>query len=50
MLTQEIHERKRRLVQACEAANEHAEVRIVEREFDMFDDAIAEPWHDAATR
>lgn len=49
-LAQKLRDRESRLVRSCDAANQSAAVRTVEREFDAIEDAIAEPWHDSATR
>jgi len=43
-------EREKRLILACEIANQDPEVREIEREFDALTDAMPEPWEDAAAR
>ena len=43
-LSLKLAERKRRLVQACEAANLDSEVAQIEDEFSALPDEVAEPW------
>jgi hypothetical protein len=41
---------EKRLILACEIANQDPELREIEREFDALTDAVPEPWEDAAAR
>jgi hypothetical protein len=43
-------DREKRLILACEIANQDPEVREIEQEFDALTDAMPEPWEDAAAR
>jgi hypothetical protein len=43
-LAQRLEDRDRQLVAACEIANRDPEVTSIEREFDLLNDPIAEPW------
>jgi hypothetical protein len=43
-------EREKRLIRACEIANEDPELREIEKEFDALRDEIVEPWEDIPTR
>ena len=48
-----LHERKERMVQACEVANNSSDVLAIEREWDSLiekSDLIAEPWNIAPPR
>jgi hypothetical protein len=38
---------EKRLIQACEIANQDPELREIELEFDALTDAMPEPWQDA---
>jgi hypothetical protein len=53
-LADKLAERERRLIQACEIANQDPQVREIEFEFDRLTDAIGddmqEPWKDAQAR
>ncbi len=49
-IARKLAERDKRLIHACEVANQDPEVREIEREFDSMTDEIAEPWDDAAKR
>jgi hypothetical protein len=49
-IADKLAEREKRLIRACEIANEDADVREIEREFDNLGDAMPEPWHDAQAR
>jgi len=50
MSTLKPDEREKRLIHACEIANQDPEAREIEREFDGLRDEIPEPWEDALTR
>ena len=47
-LEQDPAEREKRLIRACEIANQDPELREIEKEFDSLTDAILEPWENAA--
>ena len=47
-IADKLAEREKRLIQACEIANQDPEVREIEREFDALSDAMSEPWEHAA--
>jgi len=47
-IAEKLAEREKRLILACEIANQDPEVREIEREFDALTDAMPEPWEDAA--
>ena len=49
-IAEKLAERDRRLIQACEIANQDPEVREIEREFDALTDAMPEPWENAPAR
>ncbi|MGA2881333.1 MAG: hypothetical protein ABSG13_20480 [Bryobacteraceae bacterium] len=53
-LADRLAEREKRLIQACEIANQDPQVREIELEFDRLTDAIGdampEPWKDAQAR
>ncbi|MGB6946422.1 MAG: hypothetical protein WBE37_28760 [Bryobacteraceae bacterium] len=49
-IADKLAERERRLIQACEIANQDADVREIERDFDRLSDAMPEPWEDAQAR
>jgi metal-responsive CopG/Arc/MetJ family transcriptional regulator len=49
-IADKLAEREKRLISACEIANEDSEVREIEREFDALTDAMPEPWEDAPAR
>lgn len=46
-IAEKLAEREKRLIQACEIANQDPEVREIEREFDALGDAMSEPWEHA---
>jgi metal-responsive CopG/Arc/MetJ family transcriptional regulator len=43
-LAEKLGERERRLIRACEIANQDPEVRTIEEQLDSLRDDIAEPW------
>lgn len=49
-LTQKLSERKRRLIRACQAANQEREVQAIEKEFDAISEEAIGSWTDAPTR
>jgi hypothetical protein len=49
-IAEKLHEREKRLIQACEIANQDPEVREIELEFDALGDTMPEPWEDAPSR
>jgi hypothetical protein len=49
-LADKLAERERRLIQACEIANQDPQVREIELDFDALTDAMPEPWKDAPAR
>jgi metal-responsive CopG/Arc/MetJ family transcriptional regulator len=49
-IAEKLAERERRLIRACEIANQDSELREIEQEFDALTDGIAEPWEDAPAR
>ena len=49
-IADKLAERERRLIQACEIANQDPELRQIEQEFDALPDGIPEPWEDAPAR
>jgi hypothetical protein len=49
-IAEKLAEREKRLILACEIANQDPEVREIEREFDALTDAMPEPWEDAPAR
>ncbi|HTB19083.1 MAG TPA: hypothetical protein VK708_13260 [Bryobacteraceae bacterium] len=49
-IAEKMAERDKRLIQACEIANQDSQVREIELEFDALTDAMPEPWEDAAAR
>ncbi len=49
-IADKLAEREKRLILACEIANQDPELREIEKEFDAFTDAMPEPWEDAAAR
>jgi hypothetical protein len=46
-LADKLAEREKRLIQACEIANQDPQVREIELEIDALTDAMPEPWEDA---
>jgi hypothetical protein len=49
-IAEKLAEREKRLILACEIANQDPELREIEREFDALTDALPEPWQDAPAR
>jgi hypothetical protein len=49
-IAEKLAEREKRLIRACEIANQDPDVREIEREFDALTDAMPEPWEDAPAR
>lgn len=49
-IAEKLADRDKRLIQACEIANQDPEVREIEQEFGALTDALPEPWEDAAAR
>jgi hypothetical protein len=49
-IAEKLADREKRLILACEIANQDPEVREIERDFDALTDALPEPWEDAAAR
>jgi hypothetical protein len=49
-IAEKLAEREKRLIQACEIANQDPDVREIELEFDALTDAMPEPWEDASAR
>ncbi len=49
-LTERLSERDRKLVRACQAANNNPEVQAIEKEFDAIAEEAAAPWGDTAAR
>jgi ubiquinone biosynthesis protein UbiJ len=49
-IADKLAEREKRLIQACEIANQDTDVREIERDFDRLSDAMPEPWEDAQAR
>jgi metal-responsive CopG/Arc/MetJ family transcriptional regulator len=47
-LADKLAEREKRLIQACEIANQDSQVREIELEIDALTDAMQEPWEDAS--
>jgi hypothetical protein len=43
-LAERLEERDRKLIAACEIANRDSEVASIEREFDLLNDPLVEPW------
>jgi hypothetical protein len=46
-IAEKLAEREKRLIKACEIANEDPDLREIEREFDNLPDAMPEPWEHA---
>ncbi len=46
-IAEKLAEREKRLIRACEIANQDPEVREIERDFDALTDAMPEPWERA---
>jgi hypothetical protein len=49
-IAEKLAEREKRLILACDIANQDPEVREIELEFDALTDAMPEPWEDAPAR
>ena len=49
-IADKLAEREKRLIQACEIANQDPAVREIEQQFDALTDAMPEPWEDAPAR
>jgi hypothetical protein len=49
-IADKLAEREKRLINACEIANQDPEVREIESEFDALTDAMPEPWQNAPAR
>ncbi len=49
-IAEKLAEREKRLIRACEIANQDAGLREIETEFDALTDEIPEPWEHAAKR
>jgi len=49
-IAEKLAEREKRLILACEIANQDPELREIEREFDALMDELPEPWEDAPAR
>lgn len=49
-IAEKLAEREKRLIRACEIANEDPELRKIEQEFDAITDELPEPWEDAPAR
>ncbi len=47
-LADKLAEREKRLIRACEIANQDSQVREIELEIDALTDAMPEPWEDAS--
>jgi len=45
-IAEKLAEREKRLILACEIANQDPDVREIERDFDAMSDAMPEPWED----
>jgi hypothetical protein len=49
-IAEKLAEREKRLILACEIANQDPQVRAIEQEFDALTDVMPEPWEDATAR
>ena len=49
-IAEKLADREKRLILACEAANQDSQLREIEQEFDNLTDAMQEPWEDASAR
>ena len=47
-IADKLADREKRLIQACELANQDSQVREIELDFDALTDAMPEPWEDGA--
>jgi hypothetical protein len=48
--TAELRRAEKRLIRACEIANQDHEIGEIEKDFDALGDEILEPWEDMLTR
>jgi hypothetical protein len=49
-IAEKLADREKRLILACEAANQDPELREIEQELDAITDELSEPWEDAPAR
>ena len=49
-LSEKLTKRERRLIRACEIANNNPDIASLEQDLDMLQDDILEPWTDAPAR
>lgn len=49
-LADKLAEREKRLIRACEIANQDPNLREIEKELDALTDEVPEPWEDAPAR
>ena len=49
-LADKLAEREKRLIRACEIANQDPKLRKIEKELDALTDEVPEPWEDAPAR
>lgn len=49
-LTEKLTKRERRLIRACEVANNSSDIASLEQDLDMLQDDMMEPWTDAPAR
>ena len=49
-LAEKLAEREKRLIRACEIANQDPNLREIEKELDALTDEVPEPWEDAPAR
>ena len=49
-LSEKLTKRERRLIRACEIANNSPDIASLEQDLDMLQDDIREPWTDAPAR
>jgi hypothetical protein len=49
-LSEKLTKRERRLIRACEIANNNPDIASLEQDIDMLPDDILEPWTDAPAR
>jgi hypothetical protein len=47
-IAEKLAQREKRLIQACEIANQDPDLREIERDFDALSDAMPEPWERAS--
>jgi hypothetical protein len=48
-IAEKLSEREKRLILACEIANQDPELREIEKDFDALTDAMPEQWENAAS-